>query len=157
QVRSPQIKKPGEAILPAAKLLSILRESTDEHLTIEADAQKCVVLGQHNEYEMPSEDPSEFPDLPTFADDKYHELTAGALRTMIRRTAFAAAKESTRYAMTGVVWELEGEHCRLVATDSKRLALATGPAKAVGGHTTTGPTHIVPTKAMALLERNLHD
>src|SRR5205085_11134326 len=45
-----------------------------------------------------------------------------------------------------------------VATDSKRLALATGPAAAVGGHGTTGgQSHIVPTKAMALLERNLHD
>jgi DNA polymerase-3 subunit beta len=38
------------------------------------------------------------------------------------------------------------------------LALATGPATQVGGHATAGgQSHIVPTKAMALLERNLHD
>src|SRR4051794_37053197 len=164
QVRSPQVQKPGEAILPAARLVSILRESTDDYLTIEADGQHCVVTGRHNEYEMPGEDPADFPDIPTFADDKYHELTAGALRTMIRRTVFAAAKESTRYAMTGVVWELDAEHARLVATDSKRLALTVGPAKAVGGqgaaagHPQSGSqSHIVPTKAMALLERNLQD
>jgi DNA polymerase-3 subunit beta len=158
EVRSPQIKKPGEAILSAAKLVSILRESTDTHLTIEADGNRCVVTGEHNEFEMPGEDPAEFPDIPVFADGKHHELTAGALRTMIRRTVFAAAKESTRYAMTGVVWELTAEHARLVATDSKRLALATGPAKTVGGHApASGQSHIVPTKAMALLERNLHD
>ena len=157
QVRSPQVQEPGEAILPANKLTSILRESTDDYLTIEADAQKCVVTGAHNEFEMPGEDPVEFPDIPVFSEKKHHELTAGALRTMIRRTVFAAARESTRYAMTGVVWELEGSQCRLVATDSKRLALATGPAKEVGGHDTKGGSHIVPTKAMALLERNLHD
>src|SRR4051812_32371355 len=157
EVRSPQVQAPGAAILPAAKLTSILRESTDEYLTIEADSQRCVVTGAHNEFEMPGEDPADFPDIPTFADTKHHELTAGALRTMIRRTVFAAARESTRYAMTGVVWELEGTQCRLVATDSKRLALATGPAKDVGGHDTKGGSHIVPTKAMALLERNLHD
>jgi DNA polymerase III subunit beta len=157
EVRSPQVQEPGEAILPAAKLTSILREATDEHLTIEADGQKCVVTGAHNEFEMPGEDPADFPDIPTFADKKHHELTAGALRTMIRRTVFAAARESTRYAMTGVVWELEGNQCRLVATDSKRLALATGAAKDVGGHDTKGGSHIVPTKAMALLERTLHD
>src|SRR5262245_10140215 len=158
EVRSPQVQEPGEAILPAAKLTSILRESTDDYLTIEADGQHCVVTGQRNEFEMPGEDPADFPDIPTFGDSKYHELTAGALRTMIRRTVFAAARESTRYAMTGVVWELDAEHARLVATDSKRLALAVGPAKAVGGHATAGgQSHIVPTKAMALLERNLQD
>ena len=158
EVRSPQVQKPGEAILPAARLVSILRESTDEDLTIEADGNRCVVTGAHNEFEMPGEDPADFPDIPTFAEGKHHEITAGALRTMIRRTVFAAAKESTRYAMTGVLWELDGEHVKLVATDSKRLALATGPATAVGGHATAGgQSHIVPTKAMALLERNLHD
>jgi DNA polymerase-3 subunit beta len=158
EVRSPQVQQPGEAILPAARLVSILRESTDDHLTIEADGSRCVVTGAHNEFEMPGEDPAEFPDIPTFAEGKHHEVTAGALRTMIRRTVFAAAKESTRYAMTGVVWELDAEHVRLVATDSKRLALTTGPANPVGGHATAGgQSHIVPTKAMALLERNLHD
>jgi DNA polymerase-3 subunit beta len=157
ELRSPKVQEPGSAILPATRFTSILREATDEHLTIEADGQRCVVTGAHNEFEMPGEDPEEFPDVPAFSDKQYHELTAGVLRTMIRRTIFATAKESTRYAMTGVVWELEGEVCRLIATDSKRLALATGQAKSVGGHDTKGQSHIVPTKAMALLERNLHD
>src|SRR5262245_48626969 len=157
EVRSPQVQEGGAAILSAAKLTSILRESTDEYLTIEANGDRCVVTGAHNEFEMPGEDPAEFPDIPVFAEKKHHEVSAGTLRTMIRRTVFAAARESTRYAMTGVVWELEGSQCRLVATDSKRLALATGPAKEVGGHDTKGGSHIVPTKAMALLERNLHD
>ena len=157
EVRSPQVQETGSAILSAAKLTSILRESTDEYLTIEANGDRCVVTGAHNEFEMPGEDPAEFPDIPVFAEKKHHEVTAGVLRTMIRRTVFAAARESTRYAMTGVVWDLEGSQCRLVATDSKRLALATGPAKEVGGHDTKGGSHIVPTKAMALLERNLHD
>ena len=157
EVRSPQVLEPGEAMLPAQKLLSILRESTDERLTIEADANRCVVHGRSNEFEMPGEDPGDFPDIPSFDDGKHHELAAGVLRTMIRRTTFAAAKESTRYAMTGVLWELEGKQAKLVATDSKRLALATGEAKEVGGHSTAGGSHLVPTKAMALLERNLLD
>jgi DNA polymerase-3 subunit beta len=157
ELRSPEVLEAGAAILPAGRFTSILREATDQQLTIDADAQRCLVTGADTEFEMPGEDPDEFPDVSTFGDKHYHELTAGVLRTMIRRTIFATAKESTRYAMTGVVWELEGEQCRLVATDSKRLALATGPARAVGGSDTKGLSHIVPTKAMSLLERNLHD
>ena len=40
EVRSPKVLKPGDAILPASRLLSILRESTDDRLTIEADAER---------------------------------------------------------------------------------------------------------------------
>jgi DNA polymerase-3 subunit beta len=106
---------------------------------------------------MPSDDPANFPDFPAFAEEKYHEMTAGALREMIRRTIFAAAAaETARFgATTGVLWELEGEQARLVATDGRRLALAQGPAKPQGGHSTSGQTPVVPTKTMSLLERNL--
>jgi DNA polymerase-3 subunit beta len=153
------IEEPGDAILPAAKLIAILREARDAELEIEADASACTVRGTKSplEFEMPSEDPAQFPDFPTFAEDRYHEISAGSLRDMIRRTIFATADETARYSMTGVMWELEGAIARLVATDGRRLALAEGVATSVGGHTTRGQTPVVPTKAMGLLERNLQD
>jgi DNA polymerase-3 subunit beta len=151
------IQEPGEAILPASRLIAILRESRDDELSIEADPSACVVRGPSLEFEMPSEDPGQFPDLPTFAEDKYHEITAGSLREMIRRTVFAAADETARYSMTGVLWELEDSTAKLVATDGRRLALAQGVATAHGGHSTKNQTPVVPTKAMNLLERNLED
>lgn len=151
------IEEPGEAILPAKKLIDILREARDTELSIEANPAECIVRGSSLEFEMPSEDPAQFPDFPTFTDDRYHEISAGSLREMIRRTVFAVAEETARYSMTGVMWELEGDQARLVATDGRRLALATGLATAVGGHTTKGQTPVVPEKAMQLLERNLQD
>src|SRR5262249_4107815 len=79
------------------------------------------------------------------------------LRDMIRRTVFAAADDTGRYSMSGVLWELEKAVVRLVATDGKRLALAEGVATAVGGHTPGGQPPVVPAKAMHLLERDLQD
>jgi DNA polymerase-3 subunit beta len=157
EVRGIEVEETGEAILPAARTLAILRESTDEQLKLEADASHCIIRGEHNEFEMPGEDPANFPDLPTFTDDRYHEFTAGVLREMIRRTIFAAATENPRYAVTGILWELDGTEARLVATDGRRLAVCQGAAKANGGHETKGQTPVVPTKAMGLLERNLQD
>src|SRR5262249_40942911 len=74
-----------------------------------------------------------------------------------RRTLFAAADESARYSMTGVLWELEGDTAVLVATDGRRLAKTTAKAAAHGGHSTKGQTSVVPSKTMGLLERNLVD
>ena len=151
------VEEPGEAILPASRLINILREARDEELTLSADPSACTVEGASIFYEMPSEDPAQFPEWPTFEDTKHHEITAGALREMIRRTVFAASTESGRYSMTGVLWELEGETVKMVATDGKKLALCQGVGAAMGGHTTKGMAPIVPTKAMNLLERNLQD
>jgi DNA polymerase-3 subunit beta len=158
EVRSVKTDEPGEALLPAGRVLAILRESTDDEMTIEAGTDACLLRGQSNEFEMPAEDPAVFPEFPTFAEDKYHELTAGVLREMIRRTIFSVATEATRYgATTGVLWELEDSRARLVATDGRRLALCDGPATAHAGHTTKGQMPVVPVKAMTLLERNLHE
>jgi DNA polymerase-3 subunit beta len=151
------IEEPGEAILPAAKLIDILRESRDSELSIQADADGCVIRGASLYYEMPGEDPSQFPDWPSFNEEKYHEISAGVLREMIRRTVFAAADDATRYSMSGALWEMDGDSAKLVATDGRRLALAEGLATASGGHTTKGQTPVVPAKAMTLLERNLAD
>ncbi len=157
EVRGIRVEEPGEALLPAQRTLAILRESTDEELSIDANPQACLIRGQHNEFEMGGEDPKGYPDVPIFSSDKYHEVAAGMLREMIRRTIFAAATENPRYAVTGVLWELQGETARLVATDGRRLAVCDGVAAAHGGHDTKEVTHVVPTKAMQLLERNLQD
>src|SRR6516162_5618383 len=66
-VQGLQIEEPGEAILPAKKLIDILREARDPDLTIEADANACTIQGKDLEFEMPSEDPALFPDIPSFA------------------------------------------------------------------------------------------
>jgi DNA polymerase-3 subunit beta len=157
EVRGIEVQEKGAALLPAGRMLAILRESADDDLAIEANEQTCLVRGQANEFEMGGEDPADFPDVPAFSGDKYHEMPAGMLREMIRRTIFAAATENPRYAVTGVLWELEGNSARLVATDGRRLAVAEGAATAHGGHDTKGHTHVVPTKAMQLLERNLQE
>jgi DNA polymerase-3 subunit beta len=159
EIRGIRVEEPGEALLPTSRFVSILRESTDANMTVEAGPDGCRVLGASNEFDMPGEDPAAFPEVPTFDQEKYHELTAGTLREMIRRTLFAAATgEQLRYgATTGILWELEGDTATLIATDGRRLALAKGTATAAGEHSTKGMTPVVPAKAMNLLERNLSE
>ncbi len=126
-------------------------------MSIEADPNACMVRGASSEFELPGEDPAQYPDVPSFDGDNYHQIQAGLLRTMIHRTIFAAATESARFALTGVLWEATAQKVRLVATDGRRLAVADGIGVMNGKHDTTGQTPVVPTKAMQLLERSLGD
>src|SRR3954447_18793362 len=62
EVRGIRVEDPGEALLPTSRLVSILREATDEELTIEAGPDACTIRGASAEFEMSSEDPVSFPD-----------------------------------------------------------------------------------------------
>jgi DNA polymerase III subunit beta len=160
ELRGMNVGRAGEAILPVGRLVSILRESTSPELTIDCREESTLVRVGTGRYELPSGDPMEFPDIPVFdAGGQYHEITAGVLRTMIKRTAFAAdKKEGARWAVTGVLWEAEGERARFVATDTKRLAMIDGTAALFGDRPEgKAHSHLIPLKAVTLLERNLSD
>jgi DNA polymerase-3 subunit beta len=159
ELRGVSVVRAGEAVLPADRLSKILAETGDGEITLDAGPETTTIRLTGGRYELPGGDPAEFPDVPPFeAGDRYHEVTARVLRALIRRTEFAAEKkESTRWAVTGVLWEADGEHVRLVATDTKRLAMATGPAEVVGEAEAKGPSHLVPLKAVRLLRDLLTD
>jgi DNA polymerase-3 subunit beta len=159
ELRGIDVARDGSAILPIAQLTQILRESTDDELSLDATDDGTKVKAGTSRFEMPGYPVEEFPDFPTIDDGgKYHEVSAGVLRAMIRRTAFAAdKKDSTRFALSGVLWEADGKAARLVATDSKRLAVCDGPAALFGPPEPTKGSHLVPAKAIGLLERNLTD
>jgi DNA polymerase-3 subunit beta len=159
ELRGVKVGRAGSAILPVHRLASILRETFDAEITLDAGEDTTHIRLTTGRFEMPGGDPTEFPDLPTFDDGgRYHEVRAGDLRTMIKRTAFAAEKkESTRWAVTGVLWEADGNKARMVATDTKRLAMTEGPAEVHGQPEAKGQSHLIPAKAITLLERNLTD
>ncbi len=151
------VDAPGNVVLPITRVLSIFRESTDEKLTLESDGQKIVIRGQRSEYQLPSENPDEFPTVAIFDESKYQEMPARFFREIVRRTAFATDNDSARYALGGVLLELTQDHITAVSTDGRRLARQEGPAKTVGDLPPADRMTIVPTKAMTLVDRALGD
>ncbi len=147
------IEQPGNIVLPIARFGSILRESGDAQLTIESDGRKTFVRGERSEFQLPSENPDEFPDIATFKESSYHELPARFFREIVRRTTFATDNESSRYALGGVLIELQPESLVAVATDGRRLAKQEGAAQSVGGHASGDKMTIIPTRAMQLIEK----
>ena len=159
EMRGVKVGRAGAAILPPARLISIMRETTDPEITINVGEETTTIKLSTGRFELPSGVPDEFPEIPGFDDaTEYHEIKAGILRTMLKRTSFAVEKrESTRFAVTGILWEAEGKIARLVATDTRRLALCEGPATVHGPTDPKGQSHLIPLKTIQLLERNLTD
>lgn len=151
-----QVAASGSVVLPKDRFGSILRESSDDKLNLESDGAKARVWGTNSQFQFPTQNPDEFPTVHSFNENKYHEMPARFFRELIRRTVYATDTESSRYALGGVLMEMEPERITGVGTDGRRLARQEGPARSVAGHATTQNT-IIPTRALQVMDRALAD
>lgn len=147
----------GSTILPVVNFGAILRESTDQKLRIDATSKGTMVRGERSEFKLPAGDPEEFPAVAKFEESKYHVISARLFREIIARTEFATDMESSRYALGGVLFELESNKITAVGTDGRRLAKMEGPAESVAGHKTGDAMTIVRTPSLRAIGRALAD
>jgi len=152
-----QADRAGEALLPTARVLSILRELSDDVIKLEITSDAIWLRCGYSEFRISAEDPADFPPVATFNDEDYFVMPAALLRQLIHRTIFATDTASTRYALGGIQVELTPERATFAATDSRRLAVVSGECKMVGSPVPLIVPPVVPSKAMALIERSLTD
>ncbi len=146
------VDQEGSLVVPAGRLLSIVREVDEEETTLQEDEGNLSVDTGRSHFRVRGENIDEFARLPHFPDTGAVTLPADLLRDLVRRTRFAAATEAGRFALHGVLMVIEGNQIELVATDGRRLAQAAGqlPKKA-----RKGIRVIVGPKGLGLLERVL--
>lgn len=149
------VKQAGVGLLPVARVLPLLRESSDETLNIDVSPERILVTGRLTRVKLQARDPDEFPPVADFFEDNFYTIKSSVLRRMIRRTAFATDNESSRFALGGVSLEYADGQLIAVATDGRRLARMQGSAEIKG--TISEGTTIVPTHAISLLEKCLPD
>ncbi len=148
-----QVDEPGQAVLPADKLNSIVRESVDDVIQMESQESAIYIKGADSHFTIYGHDIEQYPQVPGFDNDSDFQLGLSNLQEGIEHSVFAAARESTRYAINGILWEVKGKKLTLVATDGRRLAKAVVALKAPASKEIQEQRTIVPAKAMNLLDR----
>jgi len=146
-----EVDQPGEAVVVADTLSRIVSECNDELLSLELAESQIHLRGEGSHFQVVTMDAKEFPAVPAMVDTPDIAIPGQVLKRMIEWTLFAAAKESTRYAINGVLWELNGKELILAATDGRRLSLSRGELET--NDSDTSFQIIVPSKAMNLLAR----
>ncbi|MCH8966277.1 MAG: DNA polymerase III subunit beta [Planctomycetes bacterium] len=147
-----EVEKEGSVLVAADKFGQIVRESTDETLAIEVEENICHIRGADSHFQIYGQDAKQFPQVTQFEGACDFQVPAVVLRRMSEWTVFATARENTRYAINGVLWEQAGRRLTLVATDGRRLSKAVHQLDdGVEGDRRA----IVPIKAMNLFLRVL--
>lgn len=149
-IDGPAVDEPGAAVVAADRLLAIVRELADAEIELHADERQCVIRGEGSEFKLHVQNPQDFPPLPEFTDEPDLSVKGPDLWRMISMTLYAAAREMSRYAINGVLWNKRGKRLYLVATDGRRLARAGGSLVAAQSADFEA---IVPSKALVVFER----
>ena len=147
-----QVEQPGDVIIPAGRFSAIVRESADEVLSLEATEATCHITGADSHFTIYGQEPGQYPRVSSFDGEPHIELDLALLQEAIDKTLFAVARESSRYAINGILWEVAGKKLSLIATDGRRLAKCRISLASAAKEPSFERT-IVPAKAMALLQK----
>ncbi len=140
-----EVIAPGTVAVSAKKLYEIARELPVAPVELQADADLQVTLRcLRSSFRLKGLGREEFPTIPAMTNDGGVTLGSSLFRDMLRKTLFAVSSDQTRYALTGVLVQVQASEVRMVAPDGHRLALVRAPRP--GG---TGTLEaLVPKKAM---------
>lgn len=135
---------PGEVALPVAKLLALVEQFPDGDVSISPDKVHAFVRCGAFKSRLQALSALDFPQLPESGGTTY-ALDADALRSMIAKVRYAINATSSKYILKGALLTMTGGGAALVATDSRRLALATMARSGDDGSV------VIPMKALDML------
>ena len=120
------VYEPGECVLDASVLCSILGKLSGDIVSIEVDKRLRAKLScGDSEYKLTAMPADDFPELPSAKGDAPAiTIPTAELQRMIRGTVFAASTcTETKPIHTGVLFEHDGTTLTLAAIDGYRAAV----------------------------------
>ena len=141
----------GAITIPAKKLTEIARELPPSPVKVAAAGEQRITLDcGRSHFKILGLPKDEFPSFPSVRFGESWRIRSGDLQKLIGHTSFAVSTEESRPILNGVLWELEPETMRMVATNGHRLAKMELPVKSSG---TPAADLIVPPKALEQVRR----
>ncbi len=122
-----KVAEPGTILVPAKVFADFVRDLTGETVHLACSGNRMEITCGADRCELPTADPDEFPVVARFEEEGAISIQGGSFTRLVGRTSFAAAKEQGRYAMHGILTLVEDQVLRMVATDGRRLAVASTP------------------------------
>ena len=149
-----KVKTEGKTTIPARKLTQLVKELTVATLEFSTNKSHLTeITAGSSTFRLNGMSPEEFPDLPDFTGATKLTLSQKELYEALAKTSFAVSREDSRYALSGVLMQIQNNLASFVATDGKRLSKT---HVRVQGENPAGQ-FIVPIKAIDEIVRNLEE
>ncbi|MGC8737691.1 MAG: DNA polymerase III subunit beta [Candidatus Hydrogenedens sp.] len=119
-----EIEEEGRITLRAHLFSNLLSNLPKGDVIIRSSGENQVIVKSgRTEVKYISMTPEEFPPVMFVDDVEPIIISESLLIDMFRKVAFAVCTEEARYALTGVLFEINEGNLTVVATDGKRMSL----------------------------------
>ncbi|MCA1902611.1 MAG: DNA polymerase III subunit beta [Candidatus Hydrogenedens sp.] len=119
-----KIIEEGKVTIRAHLFSNLLSHLSKGEVNIQSIGENQVVVKSgRTEVKYITMPPDEFPPVTYIEDEEPVIISESLLMDMFKKVAFAVCTEESRYALTGVLFEMSGGKLTVVATDGKRMSL----------------------------------
>jgi DNA polymerase-3 subunit beta len=144
-----EVLEEGRTVVPAKLVAEAVRKLPPGAIAFSVKEGEVEITGNGPRFNLREFDANDFPEVSRGFDHAGVELDGEALTAALTQVGVAASNDEGRPTLTGVLFETESDHLRLVATDSYRLAVRDLPG--VAGVDTT----LIPYRALKEIGRTI--
>ena len=113
----------GDLTIGAKHLFEIVRNLPGDEIHFKKTQNNWAEIKAGNaQYRVVGMSGKDFPRLPDHQAVSFHEVDAGTLVDMLRKTIFSVSNDETRRHLNGIYMEWVGGTIRMVSTDGHRLS-----------------------------------
>lgn len=117
--------EPFSITLPAKKLFDLVRSLPDGlKLTFSFESGRCTMQAGRSHFKLSTLEADGFPLVNLDRSNRQITLSQSQLKKLLSNTQFAMAQQDVRYYLNGMLFEVDPQHLRVVATDGHRLSMA---------------------------------
>lgn len=117
------VKSEGSITIPAKLLSSYVSLLNEEKIDLEVlEGDSVQIKSASSQTKIKGINSSEFPVIPKVEKENVFKVDRKVLEVAISQTAFAASTNTSRPVLSGVLFDVNKDELKIVATDSYRLA-----------------------------------
>ena len=141
-----EIEEEGSITVPMKEFAEIIKNLPDgkEINLYTGENNKFHIKSGKSKFWVIGTPKTEYPAIPEIEKTGSVVLSPLEMQTMIEKTSFSASTQETRYILNGLLWNNTADKFEVVATDGRRLAVASHPALPDSGEFKI----IIPTKIL---------
>jgi len=149
-----EIQTEGEITVPGRKFVEIIKALPEKaELMFSMEGERITIRSGKSRFTLASLPASDFPSTENIEVKQKINVSQSELKMLLDKTHFSMAQQDVRYYLNGLLFELQDQQMRLVATDGHRLALA----EAKLSNAVSSPLQVIlPRKGVLELQRILN-
>lgn len=123
-----KIYEKGSMSIPSKRFFQLIKELTEPTIELSsANSEMAEIKAGSSSFRLHGMGKEEYPSLPDLQGSARFTLESELLKDMLYKTAFAASKEDSRQALTGVFMRINNGIATFTGADGKRLAKTQTP------------------------------